>query len=67
MSKVIYVVLQTQPEENYFETVIRIYESKEQAETCARNLNKTYGYGCRFNEHGDYEKILSDDAYHFYE
>lgn len=66
--KEVYVVLQTQPDEDYFEKVIRIYDSEEKAEKCARNLNKSYGYGCKFNEHGDYEETLSDEGdYHYYE
>ena len=64
---IVYVVLQTQPAEDYFTKVIRIFNTPEKAELCTRNLNKSYGYGCKFNEHGDYEETLSDEDCHYYE
>ena len=61
--KYVYLVRQTQPDDNYNEKTIAVYENKETAVELARQLNKEYGHGVRFDENYDY--IEDDDDYDY--
>lgn len=67
----LYLVKQTQPDENYQETTIYVCSDKEEATRRARKLNKLYGQGCIFSEDGDFEEVDYEDSYvegvHYYE
>lgn len=66
MNKV-WQVKQTQRDEMYDNTTIYITEDYNEAEECARRLNKQYGRGCMFTPQGDFEYEVADSEYtHYY-
>ena len=62
----VYLVRQTQTTENFFNTTIYVCTDEDEAIRRARELNKTYGSGCEFDD--DWEMIeITDDDYHYYD
>ena len=61
-----YVVKQYQPSDGYNGDPIYVYTREEDAITAVRNLNKTYGVGCIFDEDGDLLEVLEEDYPHYY-
>lgn len=64
----VYLVRQTQTNENYCEKTIYVCSTKERAVEYARKLNKQYGYGVKFDEQNDFVDFL-EDSYdlHYYD
>jgi hypothetical protein len=67
----VYLVRQTQPEEDYRNTTIYVFTDKRDATKEARKLNKEYGQGCIFNDKGDFVEVDYEDSYvdgvHYYD
>lgn len=61
--KTVWLVRQTQPVDYYENRTIYVCSTKERAVEYCRKLNKTYGYGVRFDENYDY--IDYDDDYDY--
>lgn len=66
-TKYVYIVKRWQPDEDYLGIPIYIYTKEEDAIQAARNLNKTYGDNCIFSLDGDFELVLNEEYYHYYE
>lgn len=64
--KVIYLVQQTQPEEEYFNTAIYACSTFERAQQYARQLNKEYGRNCVFDEDWDFIEYDMKGEPHYY-
>ena len=69
--KQIFLVRQTQPDEEYYQTTIYVCSKEDEAIRRARELNKRYGCGCIFSDEGDFEEVDYDDSYvdgvHYYD
>lgn len=68
----VFLVRQTQPEADYWQYTIYVCSDEDEAIRRARELNKTYGKGCKFSPDYDYEEIdwdnvSTDDDYHYYD
>lgn len=68
----VYLIKQTQPEEEYYQRTIYVYTDKDEAIKVCRKLNKEYGDHdtCVFNKQGDFVKVNEDYYYddaHYYE
>lgn len=66
----VYLVRQTQPEEDYNNYTIAVYTDEQDAIALSRKLNKEYGYGVRFDENYDYVESEDDydyDNIHYYD
>lgn len=67
----VYLVRQTQPDEDYRNTTIYVFTDKQDAVKEARKLNKEYGMGCIFSDKGDFIEVDYDDSYvegvHYYD
>lgn len=57
---IVYLVKQTQPSSDYVDKTIYVCSTKKRAQDYARQLNKEYGYGVKFNK--DYDFIDVDDS-----
>lgn len=64
--KSVYLVRQTQTTENYFDKTIYVCTDYDEAVRRARELNKTYGSGCVFDDDWELWEITGDD-YHYYD
>ena len=53
--KVVWVVMQTQTECDYYEYPIAVYTHEDDAYRLSRKLNKKYGRGCWLSPKGDYQ------------
>ena len=63
----VYLVRQTQTEDDYQGKTIYVCSTKERAVEYARKLNKQYGYGVEFNEDYDFIYNNGNDIYHYYD
>jgi hypothetical protein len=63
----IYLVRQTQPEENYVGHTIGVFTDENKALELSRKLNKQYGSGCIFDEDGDLMEVEDGEFAHYYD
>lgn len=62
----IYLVNQTQPNEEYYDTAIYACSTFERAQKYARHLNKEYGEGCVFDDNWDFVEYDMRCEPHYY-
>lgn len=63
----LYLVRQTQPESNYFNETIAIFDNLKTAQKLACELNKKYGCGCVFNDKLEFVEFNYDCEPHYYD
>lgn len=65
--KVVWIVMQTQTECDYYDYPIAVYTNEDDAYKLARKLNKKYGFGCEFSAKGDYQDDKEEcESRHYY-
>lgn len=70
MLKTVFIVKQYQPEENYMGHPCAVFDTYEEAQKEARDLNVRYGKNIVLDEDGNFCEICEDayeEDYHYYE
>ena len=67
--KWVYIVCQTQTNEDYYDYPIYVMTSRKKADKYAQELNKEYAYGVELDKNNNFIKVNDDDleiGYHYY-
>lgn len=67
MTRKIYLLRQTQPDNYMDQQTIAVFDNFETARDLARALNKEYGCGCAFNDDWDFIEYGDGNDLHYYD